>query len=341
MSSGFVHADGDPVVITDTPAPLFPGDVLPPDIYTFQPAEFWQHPDDSYWLQFSNWVIASQRANSALVEKFGEWADRTLSGSPQALPSNASYLRIGFATASEYGDPFKFEPEGRFRLDIPTVQEKLRLIVESESDELIPLAERRRSRQIPSDERTENEPTGALRFISEIGDAINLNNDIGIRLRLPVDAFWRATARKQWPLDEHWKLQVQQRVFYYHLSGWGESTWMGIGRDIGNGWLFLTSSELEWVHSNREFEMSQVFNVYKDLNNRSSINPRLGVLGESQPGWRTTSYFADVTYRYRLYDDWLFGEIIPAFDFPRDKSFKDQASLVLRIEMYLSGNLNQ
>nr|WP_245749970.1 hypothetical protein [Marinobacter zhejiangensis] len=320
---------------------MFPGGALPPNIYTFTPDEHWQEPDDSYWLQFSNWVIASQRANSEFVEKFGEWADRTLSGSPQALPSNASYLRVGFATASEYGDPFKFEPEGRFRLDIPTVKEKLRLIIESESDELIPLAERRRSRQLPSDARTDNEPTGALRFISEIGDAINLNNDIGIRLRLPLDAFWRATARKQWQLDADWKLEAQQRVFYYHQTGWGESTWLGIGRDIGRGWLFLASSELEWVHSDREFEASQVFNFYKDLNNRSSLNPRVGVVGESQPSWRTTSYFADVTYRYRLYDDWLFGEVIPAFDFPRDKSFKDQASLVLRIEMYLSGNLSQ
>lgn len=314
-------------------------DALPIEFYTFDPDEYWLEPNDTYWVQFSNWVLTGQRAPSKLVQEFGEWADRTLSGSPQALPGNESYLRVGFATASEYGAALNFEPEGRFKLDIPTAKEKLRLVVESESDELIPLEERRRSRQLSSDERTESDPTGALRFLTEVGDAVNLTNDVGVKLRLPLDFFWRATARKVWELDNNWSFIADQRVYYFHQDGWGERTWIGLGREIGNDWHFLASSELEWVHKDKEFAMSQVFNFYKDLNNRASINPRLGLVGESQPNWRTTNYFADVTYRYRLHDEWLFGEIIPALEYPRDEGFKDQASLVLRIEMYFSGNL--
>ncbi|MBF6371420.1 hypothetical protein IU469_37860, partial [Nocardia puris] len=93
------------------------------------------------------------------------------------------YLRVGFATESEYGDPAQVEPEARFRLDIPTTEEKLRLVIESESDELIPLSERRRNRQLTEDERSETEATGAFRYLTSVGDAINLSNDVGVRLR--------------------------------------------------------------------------------------------------------------------------------------------------------------
>ncbi len=115
----------------------------------------------------------------------GAWADQTLSGSSHVLPNNESYLRLGFAAESEYSNLASFEPEARFRLDVPTAEERLRLVVESESEELIPLAERERDRTLTEPERTETETTGALRYLTQVGDAINLSTDIGGRLRLP------------------------------------------------------------------------------------------------------------------------------------------------------------
>lgn len=314
-------------------------DALPPAFYTFSPDEYWRTPKDNYWIIFSNWIITQERAHSQRVQSLGEWADRTLSGSNRALPDNESYLRIGFATESEYGDPAQFEPEARFRLDIPTVEQKLRLVIESESDELIPLSERRRDRQLTEDERSETQATGAFRLASQIGDAINLDNDVGIRLRIPADAFWRVTAEKHWSTTTPWDVSAKQRIYYFHQDGWGSRTWLGFSRDLGKGWNTRVSSELEWVHSERKFEFSQVINGYKRLNNRSTINPRVGLIGESQPNWRQTSIFADITYRYRLHSDWLYGEIIPAVEFSRENSFKDRGSLILRIELYFSGSI--
>ncbi len=333
----------EPVFVVQDPAV---GDVLspeslPPDFYDFSPDEYWLEPRDSYWMNFSNWVLRQERTQSERIQALGEWADRTFSGEDAGLPNNQSYLRLGFATESEYGDPAQFDPEARFRLDVPTVEEKLRLVIESETDELIPLSERRRDRALTEDERSETEATGALRYLSEVGDAINLSNDVGVRLRFPTDAFWRATADKRWQLDDNWGLKAQQRLYYFHQDGWGARSSVAAGRDLGNGWGFLSASELEWVHDDRMFEMAQTFNFYKRLNNRATLNPRLGILGESQPTWRQTSIFADLTYRYRLHSDWLFGEIIPALEFPREESFKDRASLILRIELFFSGQIDR
>ncbi|MFO8141897.1 MAG: hypothetical protein R6T87_08430 [Marinobacter sp.] len=314
---------------------------LPASFYTFEPEDYWAEPVDSWWMNVSNWVIRQERVHGPTVQNFGAWADRTLSGSSHSLPDNESYLRVGFAAESEYSDIAQFKPEVRFRLEVPTTEEKLRLVIESESDELIPLGERERDRLLTEPERTDTETTGALRLLSQVGDAINLSTDIGGRLRLPPEVFWRTTARKDWQLDDDWALRVQQRLYYFHTRGWGARSWIGANRAVGKGWHFYTSSELEWLHSERKFEAAQVFSVRKRLNNRSMITPRLAALGESQPSWRTTSYFADLTWRYRLYENWLFAELIPALEFARDESFKDQASVIFRIEMFFSGTIDR
>ncbi len=312
---------------------------LPLAFYNFSPEEYWAEPKDSYWIRFSNWILMQERIQGPKVQKLGQWADRTLSGADQSLPENTSYLRIGFATESEYGDPAQFKPEARFRLDIPTTRKKLRLVIESENDELIPLEERRRSRQLTEPDRTNTSATGALRYLSQIGDAIDLSTDIGARLHMPPDIFWRMTAQKHWQINKDWFVRAQQRFYYYHQDGWGERTWFGAGRLVWDGWEFHSSSELEWVHRDRKFVAAQIFSLQKQLNSRSRLTPRIGVLGESQPSWRTSSAFADVTWRYRLYSDWAFAELIPALTFPRDKSFSDQASVIFRLELYFSGNI--
>lgn len=309
--------------------------------YTFTPDEYWAEPRDTYWTSFTDWVIRQERIQGPRIQRLGAWADRTLSGSTQSLPNNESYLRLGFATKSEYSNPAQFEPEARFRLDIPTTRRKLRLVIESESEEQIPLEERQRDRQLTEPDRTSTQATGALRYLTLVGDAINFSTDIGGRLRLPPDAFWRMTARKSWQPGPIWTFGTRQRVYYYHQSGWGARTWFGASRYLTDGWDFSSSSELEWVHSDRKFKAAQILAIRKQLNSRSRLIPRIGVLGESQPSWRTTSVFADLTWRYRVYSDWLYAELIPGLEFPRDENFTDQASLLFRIEMYFSGTIEQ
>ncbi|MFC4259587.1 hypothetical protein ACFOZ5_11155 [Marinobacter lacisalsi] len=311
---------------------------LPPEFFTFTPDEFWREPKDSYWMAFSNWVIRQEHTQSRRVQALGAWADRTLSWNARALPDNASYLRLGFAAESATSDLADFDPEVRFKLDLPTAEEKLRVVVESESEDLIPLGERRRDRQLTDDQRSDTNPTGALSYLTRISDAVNLSNDVGARLRFPPEAFWRTSIRGRWNLSD-WQLSARQRVYYFHTDGWGASTRFELGKDIGNDWTFLASSEAVWKHDDRRFDLAQIFNFHKRLNNRSELNPRFGVLGDSDPDWRHESFFADITWRYRLYQDWLYGEIIPSVQFDRENDFREEASLLLRVEMFFSGNV--
>ncbi|GGY69628.1 hypothetical protein [Marinobacter zhanjiangensis] len=311
---------------------------LPPEFFTFTPEEFWREPEDSYWMAFSNWVIRQEHTQSRRIQALGAWADRTLSGNARSMPDNASYLRLGLAAESRTSDLADFDPEVRFKLDLPTAEEKLRVVVESESEDLIPLEERQRDRQFTDDQRSDTDPTGALSYLTRISDTVNFSNDVGARLRFPPDAFWRTSIRGRWGLSD-WRLSARQRVYYFHQDGWGASTRFRLGKDIGKGWSFLASSQAVWKHDDRRFDVAQTFDFHKRLNNRSELNPRIGVVGGSDPDWRHETVFADITWRYRLYQDWLYGEIIPSIEYDRENDFQEETSLLFRIEMFFSGNV--
>lgn len=293
-------------------------------------------PTDRIWQEASHWAIRQQEIQSRRVAAMGRGIDRTLSGETYSVQDNDSYLRIGFSNRYDKGGEMGLEPEVRFRLELPTVEEKFKLIVESDPDDLASLSEQQRQETLRESERTDSSTTGALRFLYPVAERWDLSADIGARLRAPPELLWRTRARSDWAVSPQWNLRLDQRFFYFNTSGWGSRSWAGFSRSVMD-WNFLSSSEAQWIHKDRNFEVAQVLSLQRTLSNRHYWRYRLGVLGESEPNWQSTDYFADVLYRNRLYDDWLYAEVIPALSFPRENSFKANPSITLRIEMFFSG----
>lgn len=315
---------------------------LPPDFYIWDDEPRYLEPKDSTMDAFNNWVIERRRYHSRQIEALGLGLDRTLSGEQYIDTSNDTYLRIGAYNQITEDGRMGFEPEVRFRLDLPTVEEKFRLIVESDSDDLAPLAEQeQRGTLTPEEQQETGFTTGALRWLNPISRKWNASADLGARLRFPPQIFARARTWSDWQLAD-WRLRVDQRIFWYSQEGWISRSWLGFHHDIGEHWDFRASSEARWIHRNRGFELAQIFRVQRYYRNRHFVRARFGALGETFDSWKKTEYFSDLLYRRRLHDNWLYGEVIPSLRFRREGDFEPEATLTFRIEMFFSshGSLN-
>ena len=312
---------------------------LPADFFVFSPEDYELPLRESPWLTFSEWIIQQQDTHSDVVQAFGAWADQTLSGDPRILPQNRSYVRLAASSTSETSDLFQFKPQVRFRLDLPTTQERFRLVLESESEELTSVDEQRQERQRTRRDEEESRVTTALRYLYELGDMVNLSADVGVRVKANPDAFVRLRGVALRQLDDNWNLVLDQRLYYFFVRGFGTRSYAAVSRPIGSGWRYTADATARWIHPERTFELGHGHRFYKRLNHRAELSPRLGVQGTSRPNWQPTLYFTDVTYRYRLYDNWLFGEVTPTLEFPREDNFKDRYAITLRIEMFFSGEV--
>lgn len=311
---------------------------LPPQFYDFSQDELDQEPREGVWLDSTNWIMKQQEKQSDRVENLSEWLDGLLSGEAIRTPENESYMRLGFATRWEKSSWIDFEPEARFRLDLPTVKKKFRLVVENAPDELIPLREQTQDRLLTDPERSDTETTGALRYLSMLTEHWSLSNDLGLRFRIPLNPFWRARLRASWDLDGAWRLDAEHRFFYFHTDGWGERSEVIFSRFLSDSHHLSLRSDLQWIDRKDRFEWTQMVYLDHFVDNRNQITYRVGVVGDNRPVWRTTSISMEAAWRYRLHEDWLFTELIPALGFPREDSFRENPSITFRIEMFFSSD---
>lgn len=311
-------------------------DTLPLEFFLWENDPRYLTPRESMLHEAEGWMIHQQEVQSRRVMALSRGLDRALSGETYIDRDNDSYVRLGAATRFQEDGRLGVEPEARFRLDLPTVEEKLRLVIESDAQDLSSLREQQQRGTLREEETEDGFTAGALRVLIPLTERWETSADLGARLRFPPQAFARARAASDWELDENWDLRVDQRFFWFTRDGIIIRNWLGFSRPLGPNWNFQASTETRWLHADRYFETAQVFRTQRRFRNRHFLRYRAGVLGDSDRHWRTTEYFVDTLYRNRLYDNWLFGEIIPAVRFERDNNFRSNASITLRIEVFFS-----
>ncbi len=285
---------------------------------------------------FGDWLIDNRADWSKQVQSLGVRMDSFFWTKESLDRSNASYLKVGLE--SRYGKfgEFKFEPIMRFKLDLPTLEEHLRLVIDSDPDDLRSLAERTRTHSLLESERTPVTTTGQFQFLKEEFQQWETTSSIGIKLRNPIDPFWKIRSYRAWELEDDWSMIIRQNLYFYHVEGWGESTQVQFERPLSDSLSFRSYTELEWVHQARRMELAQLWGIRQELSPKRAIKYQLGVLGQNRPGPEISGYYVNTLYKRLLYKSWLYYEIVPELFFPRDDDFKPNPSLTLRIEMLLS-----
>lgn len=312
---------------------------LPPDFFDFKPGDLQKKPRSSIWLDTSDWVIDQRDYESRRVKSFGSWLDATLSGQTFEEENNRSFIRIGLASRISRLDSSYLKPEGRFRLDLPTTKEKFRLVIENNPVETESLQQQERDRLLTSTNRIDNGTFGALRFLTRLTRGWDLSTDLGIKLGFPPKPFWRARASTDWDVNSTWRARTEEKVYYFYIDGWGASSLLNFARDLPGDWHFVESSQIRWINKDERFEWGESFTTAKELNTRATLTARTGVLGSGGPDWRVDDIFTDVTYRYRLYSNWLYGEVIPAYEYTRLSAnrLQNNPSITFRVEMFFAG----
>ena len=281
------------------------------------------------------WLREKRNYWGNIVDRTGRRLDGFFAGRNAIERSNDSFLKLGLLARQEkYGRGY-LEPIIKFRLDLPTLEERLKLVFESESDDAKSLAEKNRERTNAPTQEVKETATGSLRYQTPAKKRWRASTSVGVDLELPPDYFWRARARYRWDITKQWNFEAQQNLYYFHKDGWGETTRFTFERSA-EPFVFRSTSEARYLHRERRMEFAQTYSFLKELSPIRAMNTQFGLLAENKPKRVITDYFISTTYRRKLSQEWLFYEITPAISFPRDDSYSLSPSLVTKIEIVFS-----
>lgn len=288
---------------------------------------------DPFYENVSRWVETTSRRIDGFF------------GTTDALTADTdSYLRISHASRWREGDTFEQDLGARFRLDLPTTEERLRLIIESDPEET-------RGTLAEQDDQLVDEGISGidslrigLNRLSRHDKTERWNTQVGagVRVRLPLDPYARVISQRLWALgDSPWRLESDNRLSWFNNDGYSARTRWDVGRPLDDQRHLRFITNVQWREKVDTLEYSEAVELNRRLDRRSALRYTAAVLGESASSPHIEDTYLQVRYRRDVHRGILFLDVAPALHFPREADYDPRWEVNLRLEMYFRRQLDR
>lgn len=289
-------------------------------------------------VKIMTWVDDTHAEWSEDISYLGSYLDQLMGGTDQAQEENKSYLKIDLDFHHSKFEDFEFEPKVRFRLDLPVLKERLRLVFESEPDQAKDLGERKLGSFPSSQTSTTNDDIYAsFRYWIEAEKWTRLSFDNGVRVRARPDIFSRARGVRTWLMTDFWLFRFSQELFWFESRGLGTQTQFDFERGLFDRFLFRKTIALDWSERDARYDLINQFSLFHNYTAVTALHYAIGMQSDHQRNQALArKYFAHFTFRSRLYKDWLYYELNTGVEYAREYHFKANPFMTIRLEILFS-----
>ncbi len=211
----------------------------------------------------------------------------------------------------------------RAKLSLPKLNRRLSLIFEDER------AESESVRQLTN----ENDSALSLRYLLKSLERFRLDADIGVRSG--PDVFARLRYRQSWAITSEDQIRVSQTLRYgakERVRAINELDYSHAFSDRGVG-LVYHNVDYQQEDFNNGLLWGRGLLYAHTLDSNGAWSVGVGQEGISKPRWQEESRFVWTRYRQRFMRNWLFYELEPRLTQQRVRNWKNEASLILRLEV--------
>ncbi|MFA7554258.1 MAG: hypothetical protein WCY88_08410 [Spongiibacteraceae bacterium] len=285
-----------------------------------------------YWLERERDVLANQVTSTATG--LDQYISRD---SFKSNVINHSYVKLRFNHSFSTGFDEQTSASIKARIDVPNSKDKLQIFFDSEPDDYEGISNRRRE---TTGNDLKNKSDNAVFGIAILDNSLKNwrpNLSLGIRLKLPLDPYLKASLKRNDKISELWRSRLDLSGSHYDSKGWRAGAEYDFYRPINKLDIFRISNEAEFIDQENTWEFYHSYSYYHKLRS-SSLEYSFSVSAASQPNPQISAYWTRVTWRKPLYEDWLFGKIVPEISFPRSRDFADTYSIFFELEIFIGEN---
>ncbi|WP_235604194.1 hypothetical protein [Photobacterium kishitanii] len=286
------------------------------------------------------WIDSSQRSMSDSVHNIGEYLDQSLTkDEDEEKLTNRSYLRIRHRAIYSHRGKLENDFKVYFKLDLPHVKRDWKLILDSEPSDYDSLESKQRG--IASGSKTKAGDTiGGFRLQDAQFGNWTSDFDIGIKIKLPLDPFTKASLSRVDNISQNWTTQFDQELFYYHSKGLGSLTQMSgfyaLTPDHKN--IFRTTTSAQYLQDGDKWELVQQLNIYQRATDKDLFEYSIGISADTDEIKEVTNYWISTEWKRRMYKHWLYLAARPQLEFPRDYNYRANLGIMIELEIFFSKN---
>ncbi len=251
------------------------------------------------------------------------------------LESDDNRTRIRLSPSIEFTEGGSIDVGLKFsgKISLPRTEDRLEIIVgnlNEESDVLEDFTDTR-SRE----RRVENEGNESAGIRIHLLDRLHYRVDADAGLDFDPAPMPKLKLRGR--VSTHladWHVDFSEQIFWEAEDGFGAKTQLEFKKRFGEPYIFRTSSAGVWSETSQGVDLGQSFSLYRHSGHHRSIGTRFGIYAHTRPSTVVDSYNLRFPYRQRLHRNWLYLEIEPGADFPRERDWAFTPLLVIKLDIY-------
>jgi hypothetical protein len=283
---------------------------------------------DKYHCKFSNYIFDKSKSLDHFI------------GSPdeELAMENNSYavlnIKQKFYTKSEN----KNQIDLNIKIDLPYSEKKWKLFLDTNNNDLDPLADKNREAYTSNSNFIENanDTVGGLLF-TDLKTEWKKKYRIGTKLNFPLNPFVKANFYHTNSLSDKLTQYFEQEFFYYNKEGFGTNTNLNYYYKTDNNLILQSNSAAQFLNDkNNNWELTQKFSIWEQLTDKSTIKYSIGVSANSEPNLDVENYWVNAKWRYKLYKEWLYFKVVPEVSFRKEFDYKPDYGVLLQFEIYFA-----
>ena len=282
-------------------------------------------PDNELMLDETRRRIAETFCGATL------WFDGLFGGRPNVVNARSVSGRIELSNI--YTEADGMQPRARLHLnyDLPTLKHRVNLFLgrDEGTDFVHDRPEGVAIRSSVFGLETEDRWLAGLGYSPPGRWAERLDFRVGGRLSTAPEAFVQGRLRRNVFIGDRSVWRFRETVFYENRDGLGSTTSADFDRILTRDLLFRWDAVATFSEATKGVDWRTATVVYQNLLNSSAIAYEAFMRGATDSEVGVREYGARAVYRHTLTRQWLYGELIGGYTWPREKRDQPRAGSAL------------
>lgn len=247
--------------------------------------------------------------------------------------SSGSNGRIFLITRRVEDEGVDYQTGLSLKLVLPRTRDRLKLLVETDENE-----DGAKESDLIG---TTNNVTYSTAIRVEIRDGRRWKTswDNGVRWEGEPVYFSRVRARRTDYFGE-WRSRFLQSIYWRTDDEWGAKFNTNVLRPIDLTRHFSAGVNADYLLNDDFANLESNVALFDELSHRSALLYRFAALGDTESITKVNEYILTLSYRRKIYKNFVFAELIPELAWPRELDYKATPALNFRLEMIFGPSPN-
>lgn len=226
----------------------------------------------------------------------------------------------------------------KFKAHLPYTEERWNFFIDTNSSDFNSLEEKIKENFTDNSIFADNTKSSIIGFIfDDTEHKWKRSYKFGVKFDFPLDPFVKFNIYNTKKITNNIDQYFEQEFFAYTQKGLGAKSDLKYSYTTEENKIYQSNTSFQYLaNDENELEASQQFTQWQRISSKGTLKHSIGFSAIWTDERIDNSYWINTRYRHQLYDDWLYGKVIPEVSFKKEYDYKPNYGIMFELEIFFA-----